>query len=46
MKKTTLGDIADVVTGFYTGDNKRFIRVLNSKIKGAKGYTSVNEEQI
>ena len=37
-----LGDIADVVTGFYTGDNKRFIRALDESIKGSKSYDKVD----
>lgn len=42
----TLGDVADVVTGFYTGNNKKFIRVLNGSVKGAKGYDKVDAEKI
>lgn len=37
-----LGDVADVVTGFYTGDNKKFIRVLNDTVKGSKSYDKIN----
>ena len=37
-----LGDVADVVTGFYTGDNKRFIRALNDGVKGSKNYDKVD----
>ena len=32
--KITLGDIADVVTGFYTGDNLRFIKAADKSVKG------------
>lgn len=42
----TLGDVADVVTGFYTGNNKKFIRVLNGSVKGAKGYDEIDIEKI
>lgn len=42
----TLGDVANVVTGFYTGNNKKFIRVLNRSVKGAKGYNEVDIEKI
>lgn len=42
----TLGDVADVVTGFYTGNNKKFIRVLNESVKGAKGYDKIDIEKI
>lgn len=37
-----LGDVADVVTGFYTGDNKRFIRALDETVKGRKNYEKVD----
>lgn len=39
---TYMGDIADIVTGFYSGDNKRFIRALESNMKGSKGYKKIN----
>lgn len=41
-----LGDIADIVTGFYSGDNTRFIRVKNKSVKGSKNYEVVDEELI
>ena len=37
----TLGDIADCVTGIYTGDNKRFIFAKDLSTKGAKNYRAV-----
>ena len=37
-----LGDVADIVTGFYTGDNLRFIRVSSKEVKGAKNYEVVD----
>lgn len=43
---STLGDIADIVTGFYTGNNKKFIRVLDSTVKGSKGYEPINQKLI
>lgn len=42
----TLGEVADVVTGFYTGNNKKFICVLNESIKGAKGYRQIESNKI
>lgn len=42
----TLGDMADIVTGFYTGDNLNFIRVLNKNVNGAKNYKEINLSQI
>ena len=41
-----LGDIADCVTGIYTGDNTRFIGVLESGIKGGKNYSQVPKDQV
>ena len=41
-----LGDVADIVTGFYTGDNKRFIKVKDYDVKGSKGYDLINNELI
>ena len=38
----TLGDVAEVVTGFYTGDNKRFIRALSEDVKGSKNHGVIN----
>ena len=37
-----LGTVADVVTGFYTGDNKRFIRAFDESVKGSKNYDKVD----
>lgn len=44
--KTKLGDFADVVTGFYCGDNKRFIRVKDKDVKGSKNYDVVRQSLI
>lgn len=41
-----LGDVANVVTGFYTGDNKRFIRALDDTIKGSKSYEKINPDLV
>lgn len=38
--KVKLGDIADCVTGFCSGDNKKYIRVKNPDLKGSKGYST------
>lgn len=43
---TALGDVANVVTGFYTGNNTKFIRILSKKVKGAKNYDVVNTKLI
>lgn len=41
-----LGDVADIVTGFYSGDNKKFICAKNGDVKGAKNYPLVKAEKI
>lgn len=41
-----LGDVANVVTGLYTGDNKRFIRALDGTIKGSKSYEKINPDLV
>ena len=48
LKKTTvnLGDIADVVTGFYTGNNKEFIKAASDTVKGAKNYEVIDQSMI
>lgn len=42
----TLGDIADIATGFCTGNNRKFIRVLNGSVKRAKGYQEIEPQKI
>lgn len=42
----TLGDVANIVTGFYTGDNVRFIKTLNRDVKGSKKYEVVDKDKI
>lgn len=44
--KLKIGDIADCVTGFYSGDDKRFLQVINTEIKNGKNYNLVNLESI
>ena len=41
-----LGDVADIVTGFYSGDNKRFVRAKDTNVKGAKNYQIVDESKV
>lgn len=41
-----LADIADIVTGFYTGDNLSFIKASSKDVKGAKNYDVVDPETI
>lgn len=44
--KHNLGNYADIVTGFYCGNNKKYIRVRDCNVRGAKGYSSVNKNII
>lgn len=44
--KITLGDIADVVTGFYTGDNLRFIKAADKSVKGSKKYEIASPSEV
>jgi len=41
-----IGDIADCVTGFYSGDDKRFLRVANDSLRNGKKYGMVNKNQV
>lgn len=41
-----LGDVADVVTGFYTGDNIRFIKARDESVKGSKNYEKINSKEV
>lgn len=42
----TLGDMANCVTGFCSGDNKQFFKPLNLNQKSVKGYETVNKPEI
>ena len=42
----TLGDVADVVTGFYSGDNTRFIMVRDKSVKGSKNYHVIDPRDV
>lgn len=44
--ETTLGEVADVVTGFYSGDNHRFVRVRDDKVRNSKGYQQIEPDKI
>lgn len=37
----TLGDVADVVTGLCTGENRRFLRAANDRVPGSRGYLTL-----
>lgn len=41
-----IGDVADCVTGFYSGNDKLYLRPLNETCKNAKKYQIVNKDEI
>lgn len=41
-----IGDIASCVTGFYSGNDKKYLHPLNGDIKNAKRYICANEDNI
>lgn len=41
-----IGDIANCVTGFYSGNDKKYLHPLNIFVKNAKKYTCVNRDEI
>jgi hypothetical protein len=43
---TKLGDIADCVTGIYTGDNKRFFKVANDRVRNQSKCPIIEENEI
>ncbi len=44
--KYKLCDYADIVSGFYCGDNKKYIKVKDSNVRGAKGYSNIAQKEI
>ncbi len=43
---TKMADIADCVTGFYSGNDKRFLRKASVSVKGAADYLIVDHNSI
>ena len=41
-----IGDIADCVTGFYSGDDKTFLQVIGPELKNGKNYDIVDLDKI
>lgn len=41
-----IGDIASCVTGFYSGNDKKYLHPIDESIKNAKKYTCASEDQI
>ncbi|MBF8456844.1 N-6 DNA methylase [Kaistella sp. G5-32] len=46
QSKFRIGDIADCVTGFYSGNDKRFLQVIRGDLKNGKNYCLVQTETI
>ncbi len=44
--KQRIGDIAACVTGFYSGDDKRFLKVRSPELKNGKNYDLINPQSI
>jgi hypothetical protein len=44
--KVKIGDIAHCVTGFYSGNDKKFLQVINTDLKNGKNYELVNVNTI
>ena len=44
--KTKIGDIADCVTGFYSGNDKEFVKVKHGSLKNAKNYKIIENTEI
>jgi hypothetical protein len=43
---TRIGDIANCVTGIYTGDDRKFIKVSNHSIKNSKNYEIISGDEL
>jgi len=44
--KTTIGDLCNCVTGFYSGNDKCFLKVRNKGVRNAKRYDTVDLNQV
>lgn len=44
--KQKIGNIADCVTGFYSGDDKRFLKVISTDLKNGKNYELIDTSKI
>ena len=41
-----LGDVADLKTGFYSGNDRNWLRRANSSVPRSKGYVDIQSDQI
>ncbi len=46
LQGTTMGDIAECVTGFYSGRDKEFLRRASDQVKRSNGYEIVDQELV
>lgn len=44
--ETKIGDIADCVTGFYSGNDKQYLHPISEKIKNARKYEVLNKSLV
>lgn len=44
--KMRIGDIANCVTGFYSGNDKKYLRAISNEVKNKKKYKVINKSQI
>lgn len=44
--KTSIGDVCDCATGFYSGNDKDRLKVLSKEIRNSKRYDEVDKEKI
>ncbi len=42
----TIGDICDCVTGFYSGNDKKYLKVISKDIRNSKRYEVVDLEKV
>lgn len=42
----TIKDVCDCVTGFYSGNDKEFLKVLSKEIRNSKKYDTVNVDKV
>jgi hypothetical protein len=42
----SIGDICDCATGFYSGNDKEYLKVLNKNIRNSKRYEEVDKNKI
>lgn len=41
-----IGDICDCATGFYSGNDKSYLRVLNKEVRNSQKYNTVDKDKV